>query len=82
MSEQTISAYYSVTGSTWRGIKIDTEGKTPDQIAEILDREFDGVSMCHQCASECESPEAELSGFILDDIDYEFRDGHWSPVSR
>lgn len=76
MSE--ISAYFAVGGSTWRGVQVDTEGKTSDEIADLIDREFSGVSLCHQCASECEDPEAELTGFTLDNVDYELVDGHWT----
>lgn len=74
-----IDAYYSVTGSTARSLQLDVEGKTPGEIADMLEAHFDGVSMCHQCAPDCQDPEAELQGFHLDGVDYE-RDtqtGHW-----
>lgn len=75
MSE--IGAYFAVGGSTWRGMQIDTEGKAPDEIAALVEREFDGVSLCHQCISDCEDPEAELTGFSMDGVEYEQRDGVW-----
>lgn len=79
MSE--IDAYFAVGGSTWRGLRFDAEGKTPDEIAALIEREFDGVSLCHQCISDCEDPEAELSGFSVDGVEYLQRDGSWVAVS-
>ncbi len=79
MSE--ISAYFAVGGSTWRGLAADVEGKTPDQIADLIDREFSGISLCHQCSSECEDPEADLTGFTVDGVDYELVDGQWARVA-
>jgi hypothetical protein len=77
-----IVACFAVTGSTARNMKIDIEGKTPDEIADLVDGEFDGVSMCHQCAPNCEDPEAELTAFTIGSTDYERADGHWIEVSR
>lgn len=75
MSE--VSAYFTVTGSTGRRITIDAEGKTPEEIAALIDDQFDGVSLCHQCNSECEDPSGELTGFTLDSVEYEERGGWW-----
>ena len=77
-----IVAAYTVTGGTARVFNLDVTDKTPDEIAALLDREFDGVSMCHQCAPECEDPEGELSSFTIGGVDYERRDGQWVAASR
>jgi hypothetical protein len=79
-----IGAFYAVTGSTARTLQLDVEGKTPGEIADMLEEHFDGISMCHQCAPECQDPEAELNGFHLDGVDYEreLETGHWVALTR
>ncbi len=77
-----IVASFTVTGGTARTFNLDIADKTPGEIADLLDREFDGVSLCHQCSPECEDPEGELSSFTIDGVDYERRDGHWVTASR
>lgn len=73
----TIAAYFAVGGSTFRAVELDIEGKTPEQIAELVDRNSGYVSLCHQCAPECQGPELELTGFTANGVEYIRRDGKW-----
>lgn len=78
----TVDAYYAVSGSTYRQVTVDTEGKTADEIAQLVDRQFGGISLCHQCSGDCQDPEGELVGFHVDGVEYSLVAGEWREGKR
>jgi hypothetical protein len=83
-----ILATFSVGGGNAQDVEIDTEGLTPDQIAEALINNAETPSLCHQCARDISDPElSELTSFTLDGVEYvEHFDGssktEWKPATR
>lgn len=74
-----VSASYAISAGGWAKGELDVDGLTPDQMAELIEQTLDPeVSVCHQCAHRISDPEAyEMTGFTVNGVDYEHRDGHW-----
>src|ERR1044072_6548380 len=67
----TVSATFAVAGSTYREIKMDTDGMAVDEIADALEQQVDDPSFCHQCSSECEDPALEeMTSVAVDGVEY------------
>lgn len=74
-----ISASFAIYAGGWAEGELEVEGLTPDEVAELIQRELDPeVSVCHQCAHRISDPEAEeVTGFSVDGVYYEKRGDHW-----
>lgn len=74
-----ISATFEVSGGTTGDYRLDISGLSLDEIAERLQNDAPGISLCHQCARDIVDPESgELTSFYIDDKSYSKQDdGHW-----
>lgn len=74
----TVRATFEVFAGTTTEAELDVDGMTPDQIAERIEREGAGLSLCHQCDDEVSDPQVgDLVGFTVGDKDYSLVDGQW-----
>src|ERR1044072_1797297 len=74
----TVSATFAVAGSTYREIKMDTDGMAVDEIADALEQQVDDPSFCHQCSSECEDPALEeMTSVAVDGVEYVYGETGW-----
>lgn len=74
-----VSATFEVNAGTTTDYRLDIFGKTPDEIANEIQNNAPGISLCHQCAREVADPEAgELTSFYIGGKSYSLQDdGHW-----
>lgn len=83
-----VTGCWSVAGGAVADVPIDLEGKDlsdPEVLADIaeeLENHAPYVGLCYACARELGDglETQELMSFMIDDIDYEYRDGQWAPV--
>lgn len=79
-----ITATFTVNAGTYAEGVLNVAGLTPDDIALKVEGELDvDTSVCHQCSHNISDPEpGDLTGFAVDGVEYELRDGHWVVVDE
>lgn len=74
-----VSATFEVGAGTVADYQLDIFNKTPDEIANEIQNDAPGISLCHQCARDVVDPEAgKLTSFYINGKSYSLKgDGHW-----
>lgn len=79
---QRVDATFSVGAGAFRTLYVETDGKTVEQVASIVEREAPGPQLCASCSGELSDPTfEEMTGFTLDGQEYVPVGGLWVPYS-
>ena len=74
----TVRGSWKVEAGNSAEFDIDTAGKTPEEVAYLLDERHPGVSVCHQCDDDVTDPElGDLTEFEMNGKTYTNRAGKW-----
>lgn len=79
-----VVASYSVEASTAQNIELpDIAGLSIKEIAELVDHNAPGISLCRDCAHQISDPElAELTAMTVNGVYYELVDGVWQTEGK
>lgn len=75
----TVGGVFEVGASSYQEIELDTEGMSLEEIAQALEDDAPGISLCYECAGKVSDPElGDLSSLNIDGVEHiQDEDGAW-----